>query len=190
MASRTPTRRRAGGRSSSRSKQNNQMPMIIGGGGLLVLILILVMVNSGGGGDETNDADGTAPAKQPANQPEQSPSNVPVSSGSAGKTPDRAAPLLTQATLGKMQDLLIEATAISDAGMKMLGQGENMASRRKQSEAKVKVDQIKNLIEEQSGWFEEADMGGWSIPSEYVTMNNIYAKVSKLEKRIRMQGGK
>ncbi|MGK0154125.1 MAG: hypothetical protein ACI9SE_001076 [Neolewinella sp.] len=186
MASRTPTRRRAGGRSSSRSKQNNQMPMIIGGGGLLVLILILVMVNSGGGGDETNDAGGTAPAKQP----EQLPSNVPVSSGSAGKTPDRAAPLLTQATLGKMQDLLIEATAISDAGMKMLGKGENMASRRKQSEAKVKVDQIKDLIEEQSGWFEEADMGGWSIPSEYVTMNNIYAKLSKLEKRIRMQGGK
>lgn len=166
------------------------MPMIIGGVGLLVLIIILVMVNSGGGGDETNDAGGNTPPQQPATQLEQPRSNVPMSSGSAGKTPDRAAPLLTQATLGKMQNLLIEATAISDAGMKMLGKGENMASRRKQSEAKVKVDQIKDLIEEQSGWFEEADMGGWSIPSEYVTMNNIYAKLSKLEKRIRMQGGK
>tara|TARA_R110002096_G_scaffold358_15_gene2157 strand:- start:366 stop:860 length:495 start_codon:yes stop_codon:yes gene_type:complete len=164
--------------------------MIIGGAGLLVLILILVMANSGGSGDENNESGGTTPAKQPANQPAKPRGDVPVAGSSAGKTPDRPAPPLSQATLGKMRDLLAEATAISDAGMKLLGQGENMESRRKQSEAKVKVDEIKDLIEKPSRWYEEADMGGWAIPGEYVTMNRLYAKLSKLEKRIRMQGGK
>lgn len=190
MASRTPTRRRAGGRSSSRPQQNNQMPMIIGGVGLLVLIIILVMVNSGGGDDDTNDTGGNAPAKQPASQPEKLRSNVPVSGGAAGKSPDRPAPALTQDTLNKMADLLAEAKSISNSGFALLKEGKNMAARTRQSEAKVKIDQIKALIEEPSLWYEEADMGDWSIPAEYVAMNKLYSKMSTLQKTIRMQGGK
>ena len=164
--------------------------MIIGGVGLLVLILILVIANRGGGGDEDNDGGGDTPAKQPASQPQQQRSDVPVAGGAAGKTPDRPAPALSQATLGKMRDLLAEATEISNAGMKLRLAGENMPARKKQSEAKEKIDEIKNLIAGPSGWYEEADMGGWSIPGEYVTMNRLYAKLSKLEKQIRMQGGR
>ena len=53
-----------------------------------------------------------------------------------------------------------------------------------------KIDAIKALIEGPSTWYEEADFGGWAIPAEYATMNKIYGKVSRLEKTIRMNGGK
>ncbi len=190
MASRTPTRRRAGGRSSSRRQQNNQMPMIIGGAGLLVLILILVMFNSRGGGGDADDTGANAPAKQPANQPEKPRSNVAVSGGLPGKSPDRPAPTLTQDTLNKMSDLLAEAKSISNSGFALLKEGKNIEARTRQSEAKVKIDEIKALIEEPTLWYEEADMGDWSIPAEYVAMNKLYGKLSTLLKTIRMQGGR
>lgn len=167
------------------------MPMIIGGAGLLVLILILVMVNSrGGGGDDIDDPGANAPAKQSANQPEKPRSNVAVSGGSPGKSPDRPAPTLTKDTLNKMADLLAEAKSISNSGFALLKAGKNIEARTRQSEAKVKIDEIKALIEEPSLWFEEADMDGWSIPAEYVAMNKLYGKLSTLQKTIRMQGGK
>lgn len=160
------------------------MPMIIGGVGVLVLIVILVMVNSGG--DDKNDTGGNAPAKQP----EKPRGSVPLPGASAGNTPDRPAPPLTQDTLDKMAKLLAEAKAISNSGFALLKDGKNMEARTKQSEAKVKIDQIKALIEEPSLWYEEADMGEWSIPAEYVAMNRLYSKMSTLQKTIRMQGGK
>jgi hypothetical protein len=166
------------------------MPMIIGGVGLLVLILILVIFNFRGGGDDADDAGGNVLANQPANQPEKPRSNVAVSGGSAGKSPDRPAPTLTQGTLNKMGDLLAQAKSISNSGFALLKEGKNIEARTKQSEAKAKVDEIKALIEEPSLWFEEADMGGWSIPAEYVAMNKLYSKLSTLQKTIRMQGGK
>jgi hypothetical protein len=190
MASRTSTRRRAGGRSSSRRQQNNQMPMIIGGAGLLVLIIILVMVKSRGGGDDADDTGANAPANQPATQPEKPRSNVAVSGGLPGKSPDRPAPTLTQDTLNKMSDLLAEAKSISNSGFALLKEGKNFEARTRQSEAKVKIDEIKALIEEPTLWYEEADMDDWSIPAEYVAMNKLYGKLSTLLKTIRMQGGR
>ena len=193
MASRTSSSRRAGssrtgGRSSS-SQKNNQMPLMLGGAGVLVLIVILVLSNKGGG-DDTNDSGSNPSATQPEKQSAAPSPELSMASAKSGKTPDRPAPALTQDTLNKMNELYAEAKAISDEGMKLLGQGNNMDSRTKQSEAKVKVDQIKSLIEAPSSWYEEADFGGWAIPAEYETMNKIYGKVSRLEKTIRMNGGK
>ena len=89
-----------------------------------------------------------------------------------------------------MSALYSEAKALSDEGIKLQKSGEKMAGSAKQSAAKVKVDAIKDLIEVQSLWYEEADMDGWAIPGEYRAMNKIYAKLSRLEKTIRMNGGK
>lgn len=167
------------------------MPMILGGAAL-VLVLILVLVNSGGGGSDddnnNNDSGGNTPAQQPA-QRTPSPS-VTVGSDTSGKTPDRAAPPLSQDMLSKMTSMYAEAKALSDEGIKLQKSGEKIAGSAKQSAAKVKVDAIKDMIEEQSLWYEEADMGGWAIPGEYTAMNKIYAKISRLEKTIRMNGGK
>ena len=166
--------------------------MILGGAGLLVVILAMVMFNKGGG-DETPSSGGSSGGAKPAaqsSQPAPVAVNVEMSAAKSGKTPERAAPPLTQETFTKMETLYAEAKAISDAGMKLLGEGKNMDSRAKQSEAKVKIDAIKALIEGPSTWYEEADFGGWAIPAEYATMNKIYGKVSRLEKTIRMNGGK
>lgn len=195
MASRTSSSRRAGsGRSSGRSspQKNNQMPMILGGAGLLVVILALVMFNKGGG-DETPSNGGSSGGAKPAaqsSQPAPVAVNVEMSAAKSGKTPERAAPPLTQETLTKMETLYAEAKAISDAGIKLQNSGQKMAGSAKQAEAKVKIDAIKALIEGPSGWYEEADFGGWAVPAEYATMNKIYGKVSTLEKTIRMNGGK
>lgn len=165
------------------------MPMIIGGVALVVLIVILVMANRGGG-EDTNDSGSNTPATQPSKQPAAPSNPLSMAGAKSGKTPDRPAPPLSEATLNKMNELLAEAQAISNAGMKLLGEGKNMESRDKQSEAKVKIDAIKAMIETQSEWYEEADLSGWAIPSEYATMNKIYGKVSSLQKTIRMNGGK
>lgn len=189
MASRSSSRRRAGGRSSSRSQQNNQMPMIIGGFVLLAVILIVWAISSGGD-DGTSGTGGSREASPVTKQPQKPRSNVAVSGGKSGQTPGRPAPALTQDMLNKMSDLLAQAKSISDSGFKLLKEGKNMEARTRQSEAKVKIDEIKKLIEEPSLWYEEADMDGWSIPPEYVALNRLYSKMSTLQKTIRMQGGK
>jgi len=187
MASRTPSRRRAGGRSSS-SQNSNQMPMILGGLGVVVLIIILVMANKGGG-EEENDSDSQL-TNQPAKQSKPAKTNLRMSEAVGGKTPDRPAPLLTQETLTKITELLAEAKAISNEGIKLTKSGSNPEGAAKQSEAKVKIDQLKAMIEEQSLWQEEADMGDWAQPAEYITLARIYATISRTQKTIRMNGGK
>ena len=89
-----------------------------------------------------------------------------------------------------MSDLLAEAKSISNSGFALLKEGKNFEARTRQSEAKVKIDEIKALIEEPTLWYEEADMDDWSIPAEYVAMNKLYGKLSTPLKTIRMQGGR
>jgi hypothetical protein len=45
------------------------------------------------------------------------------------------------------------------------------------------------MIEAPLRWQEKADLGSWAQPAEYVTLENLYGEVSKLEKRVRMGGG-
>ncbi len=165
--------------------------MILGGLGVAVLIVIIIMANRGGDDEEVNpDNQSTKqPGKQPAKQPEPK-TNLKMSEGVAGKTPGRPAPPLTQATLTKITELLAEAKAISNEGIKLTKSGNNPEGSAKQSEAKVKIDQLKALIEEQSLWQEEADMGDWAQPAEYITLARIYATISRTQKTIRMNGGK
>ena len=187
MASRTRSRRRASGRSSSRNN-SNQMPMVFGGLGVVVLIIIIAMANRGGGEvDADTDNEST---KQPEKQSETRKPRVQLSDAQRGKTPDRPAPPLTQETLSAVSKLLAEAKALSDEGIKMRLGGDNRGCRAKQSQAKVKIDQLKSMIETQSLWQEEADMGDWAQPAEYVTLANIYIKIGRTQKTIRMQGGK
>lgn len=189
MASRTPSRRRAGGRSSS-SQNSNQMPMILGGVGVLVLIIILVANSGGGGGDEEGGNDDNQQTQQPAKQPEPAKVNVPAGTAKAGATPDRPAPPLTQDLLGKVTELYQQARALSDEGIKLTKSGEREQGVAKQMAAKVKIDQLKAMIDDQLTWQEEAEMGDWQQPAAYGSLTRLYAKISKTQKTIRMNGGK
>ena len=56
--------------------------------------------------------------------------------------------------------------------------------------AKRKIDEAKLLLAAPSAWQEEADLEGWAMPAEYVTLANLYVRIAKYQKRIRMAGGK
>jgi len=165
------------------------MPMIAAGVGVLVLV-IFIMSSGGGGGGEPDQGSEDQSTSQPTTQSQPAPANVRLANAQSGKAPGRPAPPLTQETLSKVRSLLAEAKALSDDGIRLRKTGDNMGCRKKQSEAKVKIDQLKAMIETQSLWQEEAEMGDWAQPAEYVTLGRIYAKIGMTEKTIRMQGGK
>ena len=150
---------------------------------LIVMIVIYTRDSVKGGGGE------------PASPPPRPSSGVQkpqprMSAAKAGKTPDRPAPPLTAATLTRVRELLQEAKAISNDGVRERTAGNNMKARAKQSEAKKKIDELKLLIADASGWQEEADMGDWEQPGAYVTLGEIWSEMARLQKKIRMSGGR
>lgn len=168
------------------------MPLILGGVGALVLVLVLVMLNSKSGDDDNNDGDNQQqqqPAKQPT-KPVGPKTQLKMGSAKAGKTPDRPAPTLTQEMLQKAATLIQEAKVLNNEGVKLRSSGDNKGSRAKNSEAKRKLDEVKSMLDAPLTWQEEADMEEWAMPAEYTALGNLYGQLSKLEKRIRMGGGK
>jgi hypothetical protein len=97
---------------------------------------------------------------------------------------------LSAETLQKATDLLAEATALSNEGVKLRNAGDNNEeARKKQSAASDKVEALKALTKTQWAWQEEAELGEWALPAEYVALGNLYTKVSKIENQIRKGGG-
>ena len=92
--------------------------------------------------------------------------------------------------LQKANALVDEAKALNNEGTRLRNAGENRAARAKQSEAKRKIDAALASIDAPSVWQEEADMEGWAMPAEYVTLGNLYVRIAKYQKLIRMGGGK
>ena len=116
-------------------------------------------------------------------------SAIALAGARAGKTPSKPAPGLTQDTLTKVRDLLEEAKKLSNEGVSARTAGDNQMAREKQSAAKDKLETLQKMIQAPLLWQEEAQMGDWAQPAEYVTLENLYAEVGKLEKRVRMGGG-
>lgn len=165
--------------------------MLLGGIGLLVVV-VLIIISSQGGGESGGGKDGPAKAATPDIGKTQTPAKPPVQLGAAtsGKTPGRAAPALTTEMLGKVTDLKQQMEAHYNDGSKARTAGDNAAAREHQAKAKDMLDQIDKLIEPQLLWQEEAEMGGWAQPAEYVALAKLYGSVSKLAKMVRMGGGK
>lgn len=194
MASRTPSRRSSGGRSSSRSSSSSS-PKIgsvgLVGAGLVVVIFIGVMVAMKSGGDDKGEKPADKPqVKTPAKQPSKPMSPMKLGAAQAGKTPDKPAPAMTVEMLQEMRDGYQAAKKLSDEGIRLRKESKNMEARAKMAEAKVKIDAIKAMIDKQLTWQEEADFGDWAQPAEYTTMSAIYGKIARLDKTVRMNGGK
>lgn len=168
------------------------MPMIVGGVGALLVVLVLVILNSRAGddGDQGNvqQAAPRQPAKPVAAAPQ--PTDLKMANASAGKTPDRPAPTLTRDMLQKANVMVDAAKALNNEGTRLRNSGDNRGARAKQSEAKRKLDEAIKFLEAPSAWQEEADLEGWAMPAEYVTLGNLYVRIAKYQKRIRMGGGK
>ena len=165
------------------------MPLVLGGVGALLLVLLLFAMNSG------SDTDTTGSSEQPDQQQRQAPKprkSTPLKQGAAqaGKTPGRPAPPLTTAMLQKANAIIDEAKALNNEGTRLRNAGDNRGARAKQSEAKRKMDEVLEYLEVPSLWHEEADLEGWAMPAEYVTLGNLYGRIATYLKRIRMGGGK
>ena len=164
------------------------MPMIVGGVaalGLLVAVVAFIRPSATGG-----EAEKTQQAPRSQTSPTISRTPVKVGPGRAGKTPGRPAPTLTTQMLQQANALVEEAKALNNDGTRLRNAGDNRAARAKQSEAKRKIDAAILVIEAPADWQEEADLEGWAMPPEYVSLEHLFGRIAKLQKRIRMGGGK
>ncbi|MGC6487802.1 MAG: hypothetical protein ACON4Z_09175 [Planctomycetota bacterium] len=165
--------------------------MILGGVGALALIVALVLMSSGSGGDAEPDQGARQPQRsQPAAPAAATPTDLKMASASAGKPPGRPAPTLTREMLQKANVMVDAAKALNNEGTRLRNAGDNRGARSKQSEAKRKLDEAIEFLAAPSAWQEEADLEGWAMPAEYVTLGNLYVRIAKYQKRIRMGGGK
>ncbi len=165
------------------------------GGGAIAIVILLVLMTGGGGenadasgktGSGSQNADSSQNAKSPAR-----PARTPASgTAKAGKTPDRPAPALSHDTLDKLDDLLAEAKTFYNEGVRARNATEHQKAREAQSKAKAKLDAWEKLVEPQLRWQEEAEMEDWAQPAEYDLLTRRYPTFSKLQKMVRMGGGK
>lgn len=169
--------------------KSNPMPLILGGLGLLVVVIVLVVMSQGGGKGSATPAP-AKPAAANGKQPHvPAATSVPTGAAKAGKTPTTPPPPLTQDTLQKAASLLDEAKTLFNDGVRLRNSGDNAGARTKQSTAKDKIDEVKNMLATPLRWQEEADLEGWAMPAEYTALGKFYGDVSSLEKKVRMSGG-
>ncbi|MGE3173261.1 MAG: hypothetical protein AB7O97_11605 [Planctomycetota bacterium] len=167
------------------------MPLLIGAGVVVVLVLVLIMQS--GGGDKANAGESTPRQAEPAaKQPAPSVTGEKVQLGAAkpGKTPTKPAPALTQDTLQELSDLLQQIKALrNEAVTARTGNADNQLARSKMGEAKELLDRWEQMIEPQLRWQEEAQMGDWAQPAEYLTLERLYASFQRFNNEVRKGGG-
>lgn len=162
--------------------------MIIGGAAALGVLALVVAFSQPSKRGNQPEASQQSPSPQTPAPRSQTP--LTVGSSRVGKAPGRPAPTLTVEMLKRANALVDEAKTLNNEGTKLRNAGENRAARAKQSEAKRKIDAAILAIEAPSAWQEEADLEGWAMPAEYVALEKLFARIAKLQKRIRMGGGK
>lgn len=187
MASRTSPRSGRSSRSSSPAKSSNTAVLVIGGAGVAVVGLLVVLLSDGGNQKPSAEAPPGKPAAAVA--PAQAAAPAAREPARSGKTPGKPAPALTDAMLQQARGLLAEAKALCNEGVAARTAGDNQEARSKQALAKDKLDQIKAMLAAPAIWQEEAQLGDWAQPAEYVALEKLYNEVSKLEKQVRMSGG-
>ncbi|MCA8953461.1 MAG: hypothetical protein KDE27_28370 [Planctomycetes bacterium] len=164
--------------------------MIMIGAAAVAIVVVIFLIMPGGGDDSGKTSGGDSkPAVADKSTPLQA---QPASAGTAktGKTPARPAPPLSQETLTKLDELLAAAKVHYNAGVTARNAGNNAEARAEQAKAKEQLDQWEQLVEAQLRWQEEAEMEEWAQPAEYDLLTRRYPQFSKLQKSVRMGGGK
>jgi hypothetical protein len=167
--------------------------MLFGGVAVVVVVILLVVMNRGGDGAANGEpAKATPGAAERPGTPPANPTPAPAAgtfAAKAGKTPGRPAPPLAQTLLDQCFALLAQGKALSNEGVKLRLAGDNEQARAKQSAASDKVEEIKRLTTTNWAWQEEAELGDWALPAEYVRLGSLYTEIGKLENQVRKGGG-
>lgn len=168
--------------------------MWIGGAVVLAFIGVLVAMNMKGDG-QANASTKDAPKKsQPAET--KTPAKkmaVPSATTEAdkpGKSPDRAAPAIPASVWTETAALFQTAKDKWNEGQTARKAGEVQHYKDAVNEAWQAMEQLSAKIEPYASWFEEADMGGWAMPGDYVRLQkrfNVWdrhsAKIQKIKAR-------
>lgn len=194
MAQRSPSRSGRSSRSASPSS-SNATAMLFGGIAVAVVAVLLVVMSRGGddaatgtGGTTSGAAPGSRSPAPPANLTPAPQPGATSFAAKAGKPPGRPAPPLDAATLDQCRKLLAEAKAISDEGVKLRMAGDNEQARARQSVASDKIEEVKRLTATAWLWQEEAELGEWALPAEYVNLAQLYDRLGPLENQVRRGG--
>ncbi len=188
MASRSSSGTRSRARSSSSSSSSSAQTLVLVVGAIAVVVLLLVMSGGGSNKPAASGSSTSTPAAAPAASPTAVVS-VPAGSAKAGKTPDRPAPALTQDTLGKLAQLQAQATELFNESVNLRNGGDNMKAREAAGRAKDVLDQWNQLVEPNLLWQEEAQLGEWSQPAEYIQLEKLFGAYQTLNNKVRKQGG-
>lgn len=194
MASRSSSgsrsRSRAASSASSSSSSSQTLLLVLGAAAVVVLLLVM----SGGGGKKSGASSSTssgsaAPAASPAAAAPTPVASVPSGSAKAGKTPSRPAPPLSQDTLGKLSQLQAQATELFNESVNLRNGGDAMKARETAGRAKDILDQWNSLVEPNLLWQEEAQLGDWAQPAEYIQLEKLFGAYQTLNNKVRKQGG-
>lgn len=167
-------------------------PLIIGGAAALVGVIAVVWMMSAGGGVAAGSGSGekdttntTAPVTPPASTATPPPSSPSKSYGpSEGKAPGRAAPPIASSTWTEIEALYDAAKAKWNDGMRARKVGDNATFATVMKEAWASIVAIKDKIEPQTDWFEEADLSGWRMPADYVRLGDWLKKFDTLRSKV------
>ena len=102
------------------------MPLIASAAAILVLGLVVFVLNSQSGGDDGGETTAPPEQRQPAAPSRSAPQATQLKMGTAtaGKTPDRPAPTLTNEMLQKANAMIDEAKELNNEGTKLRNAGE------------------------------------------------------------------
>lgn len=167
------------------------MMVMVGAAAIAIVVVLVIMMRGTGAGAEDGDAPADArPAVSEGSTPLVAQPASTGGSAKAGKTPSRPAPALSHETLDQLDEILGRAKTHYNAGVMARNAGNNREARAEQAKAKAALDEWENLVSEQLRWQEEAEMEDWAQPAEYDILTRKYPSFSKLQKSVRMGGGK
>ncbi|MEY3161929.1 MAG: hypothetical protein RIT25_1920 [Planctomycetota bacterium] len=188
MASRSSGGSRSRSRSaSSASSSSSSQTLILVVGAAAVVVFLLVMSGNKSPESGTKTPAASAPAVAPAAPAPAA--SVPSGSAKAGKTPARPAPPLGQETLAKLSQLEAQATQLFNESVNLRNGGDAMKAREAAGRAKDVLDQWNSLVEPNLLWQEEAQLGDWAQPAEYIQLEKLFGAYQTLNNKVRKQGG-
>ncbi len=189
MASRSPRGSRTRTRSTPSGSSSSAQTLLLVLGAVAVVVLLLLM--SGGSKQPGAAGDSSSRNTSPAAAPSApAPSvSLPAGSAKAGKTPSRPAPPLGQDTLARLAQLEAQATELFNESVNLRNGGDAMKAREAAGRAKDILDQWNSLVEANLLWQEEAQLGDWAQPAEYIQLEKLFGAYQTLNNKVRKQGG-
>lgn len=181
--------------SGRRTARSSGPPVGVGIAIGAVVVVVVIGFVLFGGGEPSSAASGTnAPAapKSESTPPTASAPARPASAGlapstegRAGKTPGTPAPPIAEATFQRTEELYAKATAAWDAGQRARSAGKTDEFDTHVQESRGHLEALFDVLRPYTTWYEEADLEGWALPADYVTLQRYLNRYDPLRVKLK-----